>query len=935
MKAIVFTLDAVFALVIAFTTISILLYFHYYTEIPYQTRYIDAQSTLLSLAESNITAISGVNTTAQQIINQNNAYLDSSPLLVKNSAHSPVSEYGPLYPSISYIFTANSAITTAGFEDYGNVYFIAGSTIYAINASYGSEVWSESITNGPGTPLLYKGNLYITNSTSLVALDAENGNVLWSTPITAYGSSASIKIINNGDIVFATSSDNLLGFYPENGSLAWHYSIPAAPIGAGLLSIQGGVVIATSTNSLIMVKPYGSSAYTLWTIPSVTSTPASAINSSIIFANSESANAVNIGGVQLFSPISLPEPIVGVTASPNLFLYQTTNSLLALSPEGKSVWYKPMPSGITQPATSGDYYYPMISSSDNMVYSIWSNYIVAQNLSNGKIVWTMNSIYGNIGSPSLAYGHLFLPEGNTLVALGTCSADPGTSLLSSIATLYLNNEGSCADSLINSVRPTSNYSLYINGTFAPGLGLAKFNGINSSIEVPNSSSLDLFHEFTISFWVNKNAYSSNCGTIIGKPGSSGMLIYSQTSNGCSAGSTNNQPLVFKYVDYQGTTHDGISSPPLPSSQWINIILSVNLGANDNLTPTWYVNGAMYLNGLKFQRSYGDLPPPGFNTYPLYIGSGDNPFNGSIANVQIYRIALNSSQAEDIFSRGIEGAPISGQLLSAWYPLDGNANDYSGNGNVGYPSNVGYEYSNYTISGILQASEVSKSSTVLPSSSEVATLSGSGSSIAISPSSSLSFTGSKITLGAWVKIVKNNGNINEIISNEPTGGGFYLWIDSSNKVHFGVDHGAAEVVSTGSLSYNKWYQVFGVYNGATLTLYINGNENNSISSTSGIVTTGWTFIGGYGGNSDTATSNLLNGSVSNVQIYKYPLTNTQVSNLFAEGITSPPVSNAGLSGWWPLNGNANDYSSNWNNGVQYNVDYKPYRGLYDVSVYTWG
>ena len=934
MKAIVFTLDAVFALVIAFTTISILLYFHYYTEIPYQTHYIDAQSTMLSLAESNLTALSGPNTTAQQLINQNNAYLDSSPLFMKDGAHSPVSRYGPLSPSISYIFTANSAVTTAGFEDYGKVYFIAGSTIYAINASYGSEAWSKSILNGPGTPILYDGKLYVTNATSLIAINAENGNVLWSTPITAYGSSASIKIINNGEIVFATSSDNLLGFYPNNGTLAWQYSLGTEPMGAGLLSVQNGVLVATSTDSLMLVKPYGNSAYTLWTIPSVTSTPPSAVNSSIIFANGESANIINVGGVQLFTSLSTSEPIIGVAASKNLFMYQTTNSMLALNPQGQEVWDKSMPLGITQPSTSGSYYFPLISSSDNLVYSIWSNYIIAQNLSNGNIVWTMNSIYGNIGSPSLAYGHLFLPEGNTIVALGTCSADPSMSLLSSIATMYLNNEGSCADSLINSIRRTSNYSLYVNGTFAPGLDLAKFNGIDSSIEVPNSSSLDLFHEFTISFWINKNAYAPNCGTVLGKPGSAGMLIYSQTA-GCSAGSTNGQPLVFKYVDYQGATHDGISSPPLPSSEWINVILSVNLGANDNLTPIWYVNGAMYLNGLEFQRSYGALPPPGFNTYPLYIGSGDNSFNGSIANVQIYRTALNSTQAEDIFLRGIEGAPISNMLLSAWYPLAGNANDYSGNGNVGYPSNVGYGYSNYTPSGMLQASEISKSSLILPLTTEVAGFSGVSSSIVIPSSASLSFTGNIITIGAWVKIVKNNGNINEIISNEPTGGGFYLWIDSSNKVHFGVDHGAAEVVSTGSLSYNKWYQVFGVYNGATLTLYIDGNENNSIPASSSIVTTGWTFIGAYGGNSETAATYFLNGSVSNVQIYRYPLTNTQISDLFAEGITSPPVSTVGLSAWYPLDGNANDYSSNWNNGVQYNVDYKPYHGLYDVGVYTWG
>ncbi|MGC9010605.1 MAG: hypothetical protein ACP5JN_00435 [Candidatus Micrarchaeia archaeon] len=37
--------------------------------------------------------------------------------------------------------------------------------------------------------------------------------------------------------------------------------------------------------------------------------------------------------------------------------------------------------------------------------------------------------------------------------------------------------------------------------------------------------------------------------------------------------------------------------------------------------------------------------------------------------------------------GIGGAPIDLQHLVAWWPLNGNANDYSGNGNNGVPSNV--------------------------------------------------------------------------------------------------------------------------------------------------------------------------------------------------------------------------------------------------------
>jgi hypothetical protein len=74
-----------------------------------------------------------------------------------------------------------------------------------------------------------------------------------------------------------------------------------------------------------------------------------------------------------------------------------------------------------------------------------------------------------------------------------------------------------------------------------------------------------------------------------------------------------------------------------------------------------------------------------------IGSGTNnvdpSFSGEMANVQIYNTSLSPSEIQALYQEGIGGAPIDLQHLVAWYPLNGNANDYSGNGNNGVPSNV--------------------------------------------------------------------------------------------------------------------------------------------------------------------------------------------------------------------------------------------------------
>ena len=74
---------------------------------------------------------------------------------------------------------------------------------------------------------------------------------------------------------------------------------------------------------------------------------------------------------------------------------------------------------------------------------------------------------------------------------------------------------------------------------------------------------------------------------------------------------------------------------------------------------------------------------------------------------------------------------------------------------------------------------------------------------------------------------------------------------------------------------------------------------------------------------------FNGLLSNVQLYNAALSATQVSSLYQEGIAGIPLT-ANLVGWWPLNGNANDYSGNGNSGVPVNgVIYPYFSGTYNA------
>jgi hypothetical protein len=125
------------------------------------------------------------------------------------------------------------------------------------------------------------------------------------------------------------------------------------------------------------------------------------------------------------------------------------------------------------------------------------------------------------------------------------------------------------------------------------------------------------------------------------------------------------------------------------------------------------------------------------------------------------------------------------------------------------------------------------------------------------------------------------------------------------------------LNTQNLNPNQWYLVTGTYNGLDTTLYLNGAQVGSTSATGSIT---------YYSTSDVLQLNYLslasnqNLDMADVQVYNISLSANDVQYLYMEGIGGAPILGDGLVGWWPLNGNANDYSSNNNNGQTTNVAY---------------
>ena len=117
---------------------------------------------------------------------------------------------------------------------------------------------------------------------------------------------------------------------------------------------------------------------------------------------------------------------------------------------------------------------------------------------------------------------------------------------------------------------------------------------------------------------------------------------------------------------------------------------------------WHFVGYVYNGGTSKPTVYLDAQSQvtgylTFNTVlPTYdpsdIGKDTNGayaefFPGKIANLQVYDSALSASEVQALYQEGIGGAPIALQHIVGWWPLNGNANDYSGNNNDGVASNV--------------------------------------------------------------------------------------------------------------------------------------------------------------------------------------------------------------------------------------------------------
>ncbi len=184
----------------------------------------------------------------------------------------------------------------------------------------------------------------------------------------------------------------------------------------------------------------------------------------------------------------------------------------------------------------------------------------------------------------------------------------------------------------------------------------------------------------------------------------------------------------------------------------------------------------------------------------------------------------------------------------------------------------------------------------------------------SKASMLPALGSSFTLVGWVYGYAFNTGLwlqgDAFGYGAPTAGNFISLDLATGSTNLNLDDCGATGEAAGTVTAYAWHQIAMTYTGSVGTLYVDGTAYQTIPPPMGPSASNTVLIGGR---LCPGPTTYWDGQLANIQIYNASLSTSEIRALYQEGIGGAPVRLQNLVGWWPLNGNANDYSGYNNNG----------------------
>jgi hypothetical protein len=403
---------------------------------------------------------------------------------------------------------------------------------------------------------------------------------------------------------------------------------------------------------------------------------------------------------------------------------------------------------------------------------------------------------------------------------------------------------------------------------------AKFDGSTDYISVASSSFYQMSTNFSYEAWVMRTSDESVEKDIF-MTQDNWIDFYLRNFHDIN--------VRVRYTDWTGDTlgcstwTDGIA----PLNTWTHYAVTM-----DSSVLRLYINGKQ-CNSLTVTKTIG----PGTPAFIIgaYQAGGLYSMNGLIDNLTVYNYARTPAQiAWDIN----HGAPV------AQYDFD------ECSGNTLHDTAPKNDRSSTSYNGTINPGDNSGDNDTVGTCNSGTTTEMWNDGTSGKYSGSLGFDGTNdyvdftsgdvnvenwtaISFSSWFYISSLPNNDHYIISKSDTmdqGFGstsFRMFLNSSGTLTAQVqpynDYNLETVSAPTNLTTGRWYHAVCTWNGSEINLYLNGNHvAKEQTDTSYITNTQTLFIGRASVN---PTSTYFSGLIDDVRIYSYPLTSTQVKNLY--------------------------------------------------------
>jgi hypothetical protein len=425
-----------------------------------------------------------------------------------------------------------------------------------------------------------------------------------------------------------------------------------------------------------------------------------------------------------------------------------------------------------------------------------------------------------------------------------------------------------------------------DGTVSGGVtiedGAMKFDGVDAKVGNNTiSSQIDTSNSFSFATWVKIDSIppSGTSKNVI-------SFLYSGTNlKGTGIQVTNNSNI--PRFDFS-TRNDSVQkSTSSTSISYLNNWVFVS-GTYDNINN----NQSIYVNGNLIKSDIGAEYTN--STRGIRIGGNDvisglpSYFNGSIDQVTIFNRSLRSSEIAGLYAQGRNQYSNITTGLVAQY----SGRDYSGT--AGTPTTI--QDTNHLSQGKIN---------------QAFNFDGVNDYVNTTTISNSNFNGTDgFTISAWVNALNFGANNNGRIINKGSGtsatdGTSFQISSTSNRLSLNVNGSSSnsETNSFTSEMFNSWQHVSVIVSqNGSVSFYVNGNTKNGVGSD--LVSASTTNITSLGSLMIGNNYNLIrgfNGSIDDVRIYNRSLSETEILNIYNEGLGTEGVASAWVELQSPANG----------------------------------